>query len=73
MLLCRFKGRTTIHEVMVFDKPLRKLINEGASMDEVKQAACDAGMNTLADSAKELVLNGVTTVDQAMKATYNLD
>lgn len=68
-----FKGRTTIHEVMVFDKPLRKLINEGAPMDEVKQAACDAGMSTLADSAKELVLNGITTMDQALKATYNLD
>lgn len=68
-----FKGRTTIHEVMVLDKPLRKMINEGAPMDEVKQAACDAGMNTLADSAKELVLNGITTMEQALKATYNLD
>ena len=68
-----FKGRTTIHEVMVFDKELRKMINEGSSMDEVKEAACRAGMKTLAVSAKELVLAGVTTVDQALKATYNLD
>lgn len=68
-----YKGRTAIHEVFVIDRDIRRMVNENQSVDAIKAEACRKGMTTLADSARELALNGVTTVDQAVKATFNLD
>ena len=67
-----YRGRASIHEVFVLDKEIRTMVNEGRSVDEIKAYACEQGMKTLAESAIELVLNGVTTVDQAAKAIYSL-
>lgn len=68
-----YRGRTAIHEVFVLDREIRSMINESRSMDEIKSRACQKGMRTLAESAIELALAGVTTVEQAVKATYSID
>lgn len=68
-----FRGRTAIHEVLVLDQEIRRMINDNHSTDEIKAHACKKGMKTLAESARELALSGDTTVGQAVKATYSLD
>ncbi len=68
-----YKGRTSIHEVFVLDKEIRDMVNDNYTIDQIKNKACEKGMKTLAQSARDLVLQGVTTVEQAVKATFNLD
>ena len=68
-----YKGRIGIHEVFVLDKDIKALINSGGTADEIKDLACEKGMQTLADTAREKVLEGVTTIEQMMKATYSLE
>ena len=66
-------GRTAVHEVMVVDREIRNMINEGKSIDEIKDKAVSAGMNTLKDACRELVLKGIITVDEMLKITYSTE
>lgn len=67
-----YKGRIAIHEVFVLDQEMKSMINANRTNDELKQRACEKGMKTLFDSARELVLGGTTTVEEMLKATYDL-
>ena len=49
------------------------MINTNRTNEEIKERACQKGMKTLADSARELVLKGTTTVEEMLKATYALE
>ncbi len=66
-------GRIAVHEVMVVDREIRNMINDGASIDEVKDKAVALGMNTLKDACRELVLKGIITVDEMVKITYSIE
>ena len=68
-----YKGRTAIHEVFVLDQEMKSMINTNRTNEEIKERACQKGMKTLADSARELVLKGTTTVEEMLKATYALE
>ncbi len=66
-----YKGRISLHEVLPLDKNLRAMITAGSSVDEIKQYAIDnLGMDTLKESAVQLVEAGVTTVDELLKVAY---
>ena len=68
-----YSGRTAIHEVLVMDREIRNLINEKKSIDEIKDKARSKGLKTLNESCKELVLSGITTMEQLIKITYSVD
>lgn len=68
-----FAGRTAIHEILIMDRKIRLLLAQNASLDELKDAAIEEGMLTLHSSCRDLVLGGVTSVDQMMKVTYSVD
>jgi type IV pilus assembly protein PilB len=65
-----FKGRTAVFEIMVVDKKLRELIDRKASTDEIRNEAIANGMNTLWESGKRLVLDGVTSVEELVRVMY---
>lgn len=67
-----YKGRTSIHEVFVLDQEMKSMINANRPNEELKARACEKGMKTLSDSARELVLAGTTTIEEMLKATYDL-
>ncbi len=67
-----YKGRIAIHEVMVMTPEIKTMINRGVTADELKKEACRRGMQTLADSARALVLEGITTVSEMERATFTL-
>ena len=67
-----YRGRIAIHEVMKVDKNIRNLIYMGCSADELNKAAVNNGMKTLKDNCRQLVLEGVTTVEEYSQVVYKL-
>ena len=66
-----YRGRISIHEILPIDKPVRKLISENATSEEIKQYARDElGMLTLKESCLELIDEGLTTVEELVKVAY---
>ncbi|MEA3423474.1 MAG: GspE/PulE family protein [Bacillota bacterium] len=68
-----YKGRTAIHEIMPATRKIKELIDNEDNADKIKKTAIDEGMATLRESAIELVLNGVTTIDELFRLTYSID
>jgi len=68
-----YKGRSAIHEIMPITKEIRKLIDERAGMDELRKTAKEQGTLSLKENCKELVINGITTVDELIRAAYTLE
>ena len=67
-----YKGRTAIHEIMAITKEMRELIDEGVTTDKLREASVRSGTVTLTESCKKLVMDGITTVEEMLKVTYNL-
>lgn len=66
-----YKGRISIHEILMIDKNVREKITKGASVEEIKEYAITyQGMSTLKQSALDLVANGTTTVDELLRVSY---
>ena len=57
---------------MVVNENMRKLINNGASIDELRICAVNNGMIPLLESSVNLALNGLTTIEEVLKAGYTL-
>ena len=66
-----YKGRVAIHEMVVINKELRRMIADGATVEEMTVAARKSqGMRSLRESAVALVQRGVTTPEELLKITY---
>ena len=68
-----YAGRQGIHEILVMDTDLRNIINSRATDDELKERAREKGMQTLADSARELVLKGIIPLEEMIRVTFSAD
>lgn len=67
-----YSGRVSIHEILVVDAAMRKMITKNVTTDELKEYARQGqGMVTLRDSAARLVADGVTTMEEFLKVAYN--
>jgi general secretion pathway protein E/type IV pilus assembly protein PilB len=64
-----FHGRRAIFEWMDSSNEIRQLILRSASTDVIREAACRAGMTTLADDGRRLVEEGVTTMEEVLSVT----
>lgn len=65
-----YKGRTAIFEIMPLTGGHRSLIDRGATADELRNYAVEHGMTTLKNAAAELVITGVTTIEELLRVTY---
>ena len=66
-----YKGRVSIHEILVVDKKVREMITKGVAVEEIKEFAIqEQGMHTLKRSALALVEDGTTSVDELVKVAY---
>lgn len=65
-----YSGRTGIYEIMEITRKHRDLIASDANSDAIKDISIEAGMKTLNQGCKELVLKGITTVDELVKVAY---
>ncbi len=63
-------GRTGIFEIMEVDDNLRRLISSHGTTEELMQAARESGMQTLRENGVRAVLEGITSFEEMMKASY---
>ena len=68
-----YDGRIAIHEILKVDKEVRDAILRGINIDEVTKIAEKNGMKSLKENCRDLVLSGVTTVDEYSHVIYKLD
>ena len=67
-----YSSRIAIHEVLIIDKAMRSAIQNEGSNDELAAIAEGAGMTTLRDNCRELVLAGVTTIEEFSQVIYEM-
>lgn len=67
-----YSGRIGIHEVMKVDQNMRNIIYKGGSTDELCEEAVRNGMATLKDNCRQLVLEGITSVEEYSQVIYKL-
>ena len=67
-----YRGRAAVHEVMLVNENIRRLINKGANTDDIRRSALEDGMSTLLQSAADLALKGDTSFEEIMRAGYTL-
>lgn len=64
-----YKGRVAIYEVLDFNNELKQMVLEGASVIELRKKAVSNGMKTLRESALSRVIDGVTSLQEALAMT----
>ena len=66
-----FKGRIGVYEIMEVTPKVRKVIASGEDAEHIKQAALEEGMYTLRMSATNYVLEGITSVSEMIKVSFD--
>ncbi|NDC53958.1 MAG: type II/IV secretion system protein, partial [Planctomycetia bacterium] len=64
-----YRGRTGVHELMVFDKAIQQLIVGRPSIEAIRAAARKAGLRTLQQAGLQKVIAGVTSVNEVVRVT----
>ena len=64
-----YRGRTGIYELMEINESMRSVILKNPSVDDIRTLAKKNGMKTLRESAIQKVLDGVTTMSEALRIT----
>ena len=67
-----YKGRIGVYEIMNMTPELKRVIARGGNADEIKDEALKSGMSTLRMSATRYVLNGITSVSEMAKVSFDL-
>jgi len=64
------RGRIGVFEVLPINERIRRLVAGGADADEIRAAAVDAGMPTLARCADDKVALGITSAEEALRCVH---
>lgn len=71
--LCNYVGyfgRTAIFEIMQVNDDMRRLIIENASTEKMIQTARANGMSTLRENGIRAVFDGITSVEEVLRTSY---
>ena len=69
-----YRGRVAIHEMVLIDKTLKRMIASGADTSDMLEYCKEKqGMKLLGESAINLVKKGITTPEEVLKVTYYSD
>ncbi len=66
-----YKGRIGVYEIMELTHDLKLVIAKGGSADDIKNQALKEGMSTLRMSATRYVLQGITSVTEMKKVSFD--
>ena len=66
----QYAGRIGVYEMMPVSKELQAVISKGATADVIEKQALKEGMLTLKMGAAQHVLNGITSISEMKKITY---
>jgi type IV pilus assembly protein PilB len=64
-----YKGRVGLFELLIMNDPMRDMIMENATTDEIREAAKSFGMRPLRDAGMEAMFEGTTTADEVIRET----
>lgn len=64
-----YSGRIGVYEIMEITREHRDAINRTRDANVLKEISIKHGMSTLSDECKELVLNGITTIEELATIT----
>ncbi|MBV6493111.1 MAG: Type II secretion system protein E [Turneriella sp.] len=64
-----FRGRMGVYEFMPLTSKIREMVLARASLDDIKNVAIDEGLITLRNAALRQVVNGTTSLDEALRIT----
>lgn len=67
-----YRGRIGVYEIMEVTHDLKLIIAKGGSADDIKEQALKEGMNTLRMSATRYVLDGITSVSEMKKVSFDV-
>ena len=62
-----YAGRRAAFEILTINSRLRRMINEGAPLDQLVGEAKKDGFKTMQESCRELVLRGITSAEEAAR------
>jgi type IV pilus assembly protein PilB len=63
-----YKGRIAVHEIVLINRTLQRMIAEGKPMSAIYDyARTKLGMKTLRERARDLVMQGVTSMEEFLK------
>ena len=65
-----YRGRIGVFELMMIGDPIRELILKKAPSHRIREEALQAGMVTLKQDAMQKVLEGITTMEEALRVVY---
>ena len=65
-----FFGRIGVFEIMEVNEEIRNLIAENGTTEELEEAARRSGMRTLRQNGIRYVLDGTTSIEEMLKASY---
>ncbi len=65
-----YRGRTAIHEIIHCSAGISTLIANGAGKEELENLARANGTKLLRDNVSDLVMQGVTSMDELVRVTY---
>jgi type IV pilus assembly protein PilB len=68
--ICPDCKRTAIHEILVVNNQLRKLISQKISSERLAELSVNLGMETMYANCVQLVLQGTTTIEEMVKVVY---
>ena len=67
-----YRGRIGVYEIMEVSPEVNRVIAKGGEAEEIKNAALLNGMHTLRMCATDYVLQGITTVSEMIKVSFDV-
>jgi len=67
-----YRGRTGLYEIMFMNKEIRELTSTLKDVKDIQIAAIKDGMKTLRRAAIDKVIDGITSLEEAFRATADL-
>ena len=68
-----YKGRSALFEILDVNEKVRELILQKASAGQVRAEAQRMGMSTLRDSGIQKIFLGLTTIEEVVRETLDVD
>ncbi len=68
-----YYGRIGVYEIMEITPKLKTMISRKAPTDELRNAALEEGMSTLTQSARRLVMEGITSLSEMKRISVEGD
>ena len=64
-----YRGRTGIHEILLLNEEIRRMVMKHATANEIERQARDDGMRTMYEDGLMKALNGETSVEEVLRVT----